>query len=74
MIITHFCIVTFLILITLDQPVPKGLHYRLNMATGLVEAKLLDESEDTQESGNKNKPASGLVATGNVYALSIGPR
>jgi len=28
-----------------DQPVPSGLHYRINLETGKKEAKLLDDSK-----------------------------
>lgn len=37
------------------QAVPKGLHYRMNLQTGLMEAKLLDKGED-QANSEKNKP------------------
>ena len=31
------------------QSIPKGLHVRINMATGLKEAKLLDPEDDNSE-------------------------
>ena len=40
------------------QRVPSGLHYRMNLATGKKEAKLLDEQEnmDNEAASGKNAP------------------
>ena len=32
------------------QSIPKGLHVRINMATGLKEAKLLDPEDNSEQS------------------------
>ncbi|KAF5100584.1 hypothetical protein D0Z00_001203 [Geotrichum galactomycetum] len=43
------------------QSVPKGLHVRLDMQTGLQEAKLLDESDKTETEDPNNKAIEVIV-------------
>ena len=44
-----------------DEAIPRGLHVRMNLATGLKEAKLLDEMGDSNDNNLEYEDTEGAV-------------